>query len=42
VTMLIIPAGANVGVILATSGVWRKVSYAGKTGWVHSAYLVQR
>lgn len=42
VTLLIIPARANVGVILATSGVWRKVSYAGKTGWVHSAYLVQR
>ena len=42
VTMLIIPAGANVGVILATSGVWRKVSYAGSTGWVHSDYLVQR
>lgn len=41
-TILIIPAGANVGPILATSGVWRKVSYAGKTGWVHSAYLVRR
>jgi murein DD-endopeptidase MepM/ murein hydrolase activator NlpD len=41
-TILIIPAHASVGVILATSGVWRKVSYAGKTGWVHSAYLVRR
>ena len=41
-TILVIPKGANVGPILATSGVWRKVSYAGKTGWVHSAYLVKR
>lgn len=42
VRLLIIPKGANVGVILASSGVWRKVVYAGKTGWVHSAYLVKR
>ena len=40
--ILVIPKGGKVGVILATSGVWRKVSYAGKTGWVHSAYLVKR
>lgn len=40
--ILIIPKGANVGVIQASNGVWRKVSYAGKTGWVHSAYLVKR
>ncbi|MDY0909177.1 M23 family metallopeptidase [Microbacterium sp. CFBP9034] len=40
--ILIIPKGANVGVIKASSGVWRQVTYAGKTGWVHSAYLVRR
>jgi uncharacterized protein YraI len=40
--ILVIPKGANVGVILASSGDWRKVTYAGKTGWVHSAYLVKR
>lgn len=40
--ILLIPKGANVGVILASSGVWRKVTYVGKTGWVHSAYLVRR
>lgn len=38
--ILLIPKGANVGVILASSGVWRKVAYLGKTGWVHSAYLI--
>jgi uncharacterized protein YraI len=41
-TILIIPAGANVGPILATSGDWRQVSYGGNTGWVYSAYLVKR
>ncbi|TDN88569.1 peptidoglycan DD-metalloendopeptidase family protein [Microbacterium sp. BK668] len=41
-TILIIPQGANVGPILATSGDWRQVTYAGRTGWVHSAYLVKR
>lgn len=40
--ILVIPKGANVGAILASSGVWRKVTYLGKTGWVHSAYLVRR
>ena len=40
--ILVIPKGASVGVILASSGVWRKVTYSGKTGWVHSAYLVKR
>lgn len=40
--LLVIPRGANVGAVLATSGEWRKVSYAGRTGWVHSAYLVKR
>ncbi len=40
--ILVIPQGANVGVILASSDVWRKVTYAGRTGWVHSAYLVKR
>lgn len=40
--ILIIPRGANVGVVKATSGAWRKVTYLGKTGWVHSAYLVKR
>lgn len=39
--ILIIPQGANVGPILATSGDWRQVTYAGRTGWVHSAYLVK-
>ncbi|MFE7846464.1 peptidoglycan DD-metalloendopeptidase family protein [Microbacterium sp. NPDC057407] len=39
---LVIPKGANVGPIAASSGDWRKVTYAGKTGWVHSAYLVKR
>ncbi|WP_345802060.1 peptidoglycan DD-metalloendopeptidase family protein [Microbacterium sp. AZCO] len=39
--ILVIPQGANVGPILATSGDWRQVSYAGRTGWVHSAYLVR-
>ena len=40
--LLVIPKGATVGAIQASSGVWRKVSYAGKTGWVHSAYLAKR
>ncbi|WP_127472659.1 peptidoglycan DD-metalloendopeptidase family protein [Microbacterium sulfonylureivorans] len=40
--ILLIPQGANVGAILASSGVWRKVVYLGKTGWVHSAYIVKR
>ena len=37
--LLTIPKGKNVGKVLASSGIWRKVTYAGKTGWVHSAYL---
>jgi murein DD-endopeptidase MepM/ murein hydrolase activator NlpD/uncharacterized protein YraI len=40
--ILVIPKGATVGTIKATSGVWRKVTYAGKTGWVHSAYLKRK
>ncbi|MFB8147641.1 peptidoglycan DD-metalloendopeptidase family protein [Microbacterium sp. NPDC056003] len=40
--VLLIPKGANVGKILESRTVWRKVSYAGKTGWVHSAYLAKR
>lgn len=40
--ILVIPKGKSVGSVLATSGAWRKVSYAGKTGWVHSAYLRKR
>jgi len=38
----VIPKGANVGVIKASKGVWRKVTYKGKTGWVHSSYLKKR
>ena len=37
--LLTIPKGKSVGRILASSGSWRQVTYAGKTGWVHSAYL---
>lgn len=40
--ILVIPKGANVGTIKATKGVWRKVTYKGKTGWVHSSYLKKR
>ena len=40
--ILVIPRGASVGTVKATSGVWRKVTYKGKTGWVHSAYLAKR
>ncbi|MGN8553978.1 UNVERIFIED_CONTAM: peptidoglycan DD-metalloendopeptidase family protein [Microbacterium sp. SLM126] len=40
--ILLIPKGGNVGVVKASSGQWRQVSYAGKTGWVHSSYLVKR
>lgn len=40
--LLLIPKGANVGVVKATQGVWKKVTYKGKTGWVHSAYLKKR
>nr|WP_274637534.1 peptidoglycan DD-metalloendopeptidase family protein [Microbacterium bovistercoris] len=38
----VIPRGASVGTVKATSGVWRKVVYLGTTGWVHSAYLAKR
>ncbi|GAA2885388.1 peptidoglycan DD-metalloendopeptidase family protein [Microbacterium esteraromaticum] len=37
--LLTIPKGKSVGQALASSGIWRKVTYAGKTGWVHSGYL---
>ncbi|WP_442928261.1 SH3 domain-containing protein [Microbacterium sp. USHLN186] len=37
--MLTIPKGKSVGKILASSGSWHKVTYAGKTGWVHKDYL---
>ncbi|MGZ0712280.1 SH3 domain-containing protein (plasmid) [Coraliomargarita sp. W4R53] len=45
--VVLLPKGANVGAVLATSGVWRKVSYVTsskvtKTGWVHSGYLKKR
>ncbi|MFS2279792.1 SH3 domain-containing protein [Microbacterium sp. OR21] len=40
--LLRIPKGKSVGQVLASSGAWRKVTYAGKTGWVHSAYLTKR
>lgn len=40
--ILVIPKGANVGSIKASKGVWRKVVYKGKTGWVHSSYLKKR
>jgi murein DD-endopeptidase MepM/ murein hydrolase activator NlpD len=40
--VLVIPKRANVGEIKAKSGVWRKVVYKGKTGWVHSAYIAKR
>jgi len=39
--ILVIPQGAKVGSILAASGDWRQVSYAGRTGWVSAAYLVK-
>ncbi|MGF6824573.1 murein DD-endopeptidase MepM/ murein hydrolase activator NlpD [Microbacterium sp. ZKA21] len=39
--LLTIPKGKDVGQILASSGSWRKVTYAGKTGWVHSDYLTK-
>ncbi|WP_214465931.1 SH3 domain-containing protein [Microbacterium flavescens] len=35
----VIPKGAGVGKIQATSGSWAKVTYDGKTGWVQRAYL---
>ncbi|BDV30204.1 hypothetical protein Microterr_08640 [Microbacterium terricola] len=38
----VIPKGKSVGAIKAKSGVWRKVAYGGKTGWVHSSYLKKR
>ena len=40
--LLRIPKGKSVGQVLASSGAWRKVTYGGKTGWVHSAYLAKR
>ena len=39
--LLTIPKGKDVGQILASSGSWRKVTYAGKTGWVHSDFLTK-
>ncbi|MBD8022059.1 SH3 domain-containing protein [Microbacterium sp. Sa1CUA4] len=38
----VIPQGANVGKIQATSGSWAKVTYNGKTGWVQRSYLIQK
>jgi uncharacterized protein YgiM (DUF1202 family) len=35
----VIPRGANVGVIQATSASWAKVTHGGKTGWVQRSYL---
>lgn len=40
--ILVIPKGANVGSVKAKKGVWWKVTYKGKTGWVHSSYLKKR
>jgi murein DD-endopeptidase MepM/ murein hydrolase activator NlpD len=40
--ILVIPKGSTVGSIRASKGVWRQISYKGKTGWVHSAYLAKR
>ncbi|MFB7252370.1 SH3 domain-containing protein [Microbacterium sp. NPDC056234] len=37
--LLTIPKGKSVGQVLASTGSWRKVTYAGKTGWVHKDYL---
>ncbi|MEV7632251.1 peptidoglycan DD-metalloendopeptidase family protein [Microbacterium sp. NPDC089318] len=37
--LLMIPKGKSVGWILASSGSWRKVTYAGRTGWVFKDYL---
>jgi len=37
--LTVIPKGKSVGKVKATSGVWRNVTYSGKTGWVHSVYL---
>ncbi|UJP10148.1 peptidoglycan DD-metalloendopeptidase family protein [Microbacterium sp. KUDC0406] len=39
--LLRIPKGKSVGKVLASSGSWRKVTYAGKTGWVHKDYLTK-
>lgn len=39
--LLTIPKGKDVGQILASNGSWRQVTYAGKTGWVHSDYLTK-
>jgi uncharacterized protein YgiM (DUF1202 family) len=39
-SLLTIPKGKSVGKVLASSGSWRKVTYAGKTGWVLKDYLV--
>lgn len=39
--LLTIPKGKDVGQILASNGSWRKVTYAGKTGWVHSDFLTK-
>lgn len=36
--ILVIPSGKSVPVS-GTSGVWKKVTYGGKTGWAHSSYL---
>jgi uncharacterized protein YgiM (DUF1202 family) len=40
--LLTIPKGRSVGQILASSGSWRKVTYAGKTGWVHKDFLTKQ
>jgi uncharacterized protein YgiM (DUF1202 family) len=40
--LLVIPKRASVGEVKATSGVWRKVVYKGKTGWVHSSYIKKK
>ncbi|MHC2999247.1 SH3 domain-containing protein [Microbacterium sp. HJ5] len=38
----VIPKGADVGVILATSASWAKVTYSGKTGWVQRSAITLR
>ncbi|GAA5033593.1 peptidoglycan DD-metalloendopeptidase family protein [Microbacterium fluvii] len=40
--LLVIPKGKSVGAVKGTSGVWRKVTYGGKTGWVHKDYLKKK
>ncbi|MFT4220759.1 MAG: SH3 domain-containing protein [Microbacterium sp.] len=37
--IVVIPKGASLSKVKATHGDWRKVTYLGKTGWMHKDYL---